>query len=191
MLENLFTSRTRVRLLQLLLFNQDRAFHLRELARLIDASAVHVSRELDKLRKLNLVEKARQANLTLYSLNKGCVILEELRRLFMKTDYLGEIIRKELEGKAKYCLIFGSFAGGTETKNSDIDLLVISGIKEDSFVSILEKSEKLTGREINYILWDEKTFGQRAKGHHLLRTIKRWPVIMLIGDEDEFRQSIT
>jgi len=72
-----------------------------------------------------------------------------------------------------------------------IDLLIISQMREDNLIVIVQRLERQTGREINYLLWNEQTFAQRAKeGHHLLRSIKERPVIMLKGDEDEFRRRI-
>ena len=65
MLEKLFTSKTRTRLLMLLLFNQKRDYHLRELARLVQTSPIHVAREMENLATLNLVKK------TIYNDEKG------------------------------------------------------------------------------------------------------------------------
>jgi len=190
MLEHLFTSKTRVKILNLLLFNQDKEYHLRGIARIIEVSPIYVSKELENLLKLNLVTKANKGNLTLYSVNKQSILLNELRQIFLKTDYLGELIRKELEGKAKYAFIYGSFAKGEEAEASDIDLFVIGDMKEDDLIKVIQKLERTTNREINYILWSENTFKQRAKNHHLLKTIKKDKIIMLIGDENEFRKSI-
>lgn len=190
MLERLFTSKTRTEILKLLLFNQGKEYHLREISRLVKTNPTYVKKELDNLAGLNLIKKQKKANLSIYSLNEKCIFLEELKRIFIKTDYIGELIKKTLSDKARYVLIYGSFAKGTETESSDIDLLVISEMKEDNLIKIIQKIERETMREINYILWNEKTFNKRARGHHLLRTIKKDKVIMLIGDENEFRKKI-
>lgn len=45
------------------------------------------------------------------------------------------------------------------------------------------------GREINYILWSEEEFSKRVRSrHHLLADMVRKPVVMLVGDEDDFRR---
>ncbi len=175
----------------LLLFNPDREYHLREIARSIAASPIHVSRELKNLEILNIVTGEKKANLNIYSVNRDCVFLDDLKRIFLKTDYLGESIKKELVTEdVTYCFIYGSFAHGTESSSSDIDLFVVSRMKEDSLVGSIQRLEKATSREINYVLWDDATFNKRAGGHHLLKTIKKGKVIMLIGSEDEFRDKI-
>ena len=77
MLEQLLTSRTRVRILSLLMFNQDRDYHLREIARLIDISPIYVGKELNNLLKLNLVNKSKKGNLSIYSINKKKLISQK------------------------------------------------------------------------------------------------------------------
>ena len=118
--------------------------------------------------------KSKKGNLSIYSINKNSPILNELRYMFIKTDYLGQIIKNYLKNKAKYVFIYGSFAKGEETQSSDIDLFVIGEIREDELIKIIQKIENTTRREINYVLWNEKTFLQRAKSHHLLKTIKKY-----------------
>ena len=172
------------------MFNQDKEYHLRGIARLIKVSPKYVGKELEKLLKINLVNKYGKGNMNIYSINKNNIILNELKQIFVKTDYLGELIRRELKDKVKYAFIYGSFAKGEETESSDIDLFVVGDMKEDDLIGIIQKLEKTTNREINYVLWSENTFKQRAKSHHLLKTIKKSKIIMLIGEENEFRKSI-
>jgi predicted nucleotidyltransferase len=190
MLSKLFTSKVRVGILSLLLFNQDKDYHLREIARLINSLPGPVSRELDNLRLFNLIKVKTKGQLSIYSINQDCIFLEDLKNIFIKTDYLGTLIKTELINKVKYCLIYGSFAKGTENSNSDIDLLVISEIKEDVLLKIIKKIEDITKREINFILWNENTFKTKAKSNHLLKTINQNNIIMLVGEEDEFRKQI-
>ena len=45
-------------------------------------------------------------------------------------------------------------------------------------------------REINYILWTENAFNKKVKErHHLILDMIEKPLIMLVGDEDEFRRA--
>ena len=176
--------------MNLLMFNQDKDFHLRGISRIINISPVYAGKELNNLLKLNLVNKLKKGNLSIYSINQNSLILDELRRIFIKTERIGKLIKEHLKGRAKYVFIYGSFARGEETQSSDIDLFVVGEIKEDELIKVIQKIEKITQREINYVLWNEKTFLQRSKGHHLLKTIKKEKIIMLIGDENEFKKSI-
>lgn len=190
MLEKLFTSRTRVRVLKILLFDP-KEFHLRGLARIVNVSPIYLSKELNNLTELNIIKKRKRANLNLYSLNQKCIYIKELKQIFLKTDYLGEQIRQELEAKVGFAFIYGSFAQGKENGASDIDLFVVAKMKEDAFITIIQKLEKNINREINYVLWTPSTFEQRAEqGHHLLRTICNSKILMLVGNEHELRKKI-
>ena len=115
-----------------------------------------------------------------------------MKGLITKTTGLGDLIRDALSdlGGIRYALIYGSFASGKEMESSDVDLLVIGNLNEENLLKAVSKVEKDLGREINYILWSSEEFSKRAESrHHLLVDIARNPVIMLVGDEDEFRRA--
>ena len=191
MLEKLFTSKTRVRILGILISNPDREFHLRELSREVKITPIYVKKELQNLEELNLVLKTKKGNLSLFQINRNSPIFTELKSIFMKTEYFGELAKKSLKKlKIDFAFIFGSFAKGIERKESGIDLFVVGDANENDLLQIIQKIEKRTGREINYILWKKTVLMKRAKKHHLLNEIARNPIIMLIGDENEFRKII-
>lgn len=192
MLEKLFTSKARVKILELLMFDPLSEFHLREISRRTKVSAPYVKKELDQLRKISLVRETARGNLKLYRINKDSPIIEDIKRIFLKTDSLGGLLTKELSelGQIDYALIYGSFARGEETENSDIDLLVIGNVDEENLVPIIGNIEKKIGREVNYILWTAAEFEKRARERHsLLLDIIDKPFIMLIGDTNEFRRA--
>ncbi|MBU3896347.1 MAG: nucleotidyltransferase domain-containing protein [Nanoarchaeota archaeon] len=191
MLEELFSSKARVKILELLIFKQEQ-LHIREIARRIDVSAPYVIKELNKLKKLNLVAESRIANMKLYRINKASPIYEPLKIIFMRTENLGKHLNETLKNKnMKYALIYGSFASGRETEKSDIDLLIIGSIKQSDIIDAISGFERKMLREVNYIIWTEKELEKRIKEkHHLLVDIAKNPVIMIIGDEDEFRRAV-
>jgi predicted nucleotidyltransferase len=190
MLEKLFNSKARFEILKLLLFNKDKEFHLREISKITKLASSVVFHELQNLKSLNLITYEKKANLAICSINENNPIIQDLKNIFIKTDLVGELITQKLKEKVKFCLIYGSFAKGTETSRSDVDLLIISEMGEEDLLNIITSLEKETNREINYILWNEKTFIKKAKDNHLLKTINSDEIIMLIGKENEFRNAI-
>lgn len=193
MLERLFTSKTRVKLLEEFLLKPNTEFHIRELARIVHNIPIHVQEELKNLQLAGLLESRKQGNMVLYKLRKESPIAEDLMRIFLKTESVGKEILTKLPDKEKirYALIYGSFAKGTESSSSDIDLLMIGEIDEDSILKSMQKIEKRIGHTINYILWTEKEFAQKIReGITLIREILKTPVIMIIGDENEFKRTI-
>jgi len=88
MLERLFTSTTRIKILRLLMFNSDKWYYLRELARKIKTTPTYVKKELDNLTEAGFINKKRKGNLILFHINQDSPIFNELRELFIKSDYI-------------------------------------------------------------------------------------------------------
>lgn len=126
------------------------------------------------------------------SANKKLPHFGELKSLMMKIAGLGDLMINALSGLKgiKCALIYGSFASGEETESSDIDLLTVGDPSEEDLLKAVSKVEKDVGMEISYILLSDKEFLKRAGGrHHLLADAARKPIIMLVGDENEFRRA--
>lgn len=191
-LERLFKSKNLILILKLLFWHSTTPFHSNEIARRTGMSPSTVSKELSGILPLGIVSKNLKGNMTLYQINTQNTIYNELRQIFFKFEFVNELITKDLaEFNIKFALIFGSFAKGTETESSDADLLIIGDVLENQILRAMSKVETQIGREINVIIWKEEEFHQKSKDRiALLEEIVKNPVIMLIGDEHEFTQSI-
>ncbi|RLG20168.1 hypothetical protein DRN67_00680 [Candidatus Micrarchaeota archaeon] len=190
MLEKLFKSKTTTRLLELLLFSKP--LHLREISRRIDITPIYVKKELETLEQLGLVSSKKVGNLCIWGINRRSPIYKDIKNLFLKTESLGALLQNAFKRSAiDYAIIYGSFAKGTENEKSDIDLLLVGKINQSSLMRIISVAERKTGREINYVLWTKAEFLKNAQeGHHLLINIIKNPLIMIKGDEREFRKSV-
>ncbi len=70
-------------------------------------------------------------------------------------------------------------------------MLIIGAINEDNILRSISKTERRIGREINFILWTEKEFLQKVRENiPLIREISKTPIIMIVGEGDEFKRSI-
>lgn len=191
-LDRLFGSRTRVALLSKIMMNSDQRFYIRELSKALDIPYGMMYREVKNLVSLEILVEEKRGKITLISANKKLPYFVELRGMITKTTGLGDALRKslsELKG-IQYALIYGSFASGEETESSDIDLLIVGDLSEEDVLRAVSLVENQVGREINYILWSGKEFLKRVRRrHHLVVDIVRKPIIMLMGDEDEFRRA--
>lgn len=193
MLEQLFTSKARVGILEEFLLNANMEYHIREISRITKISPIHVQKELRNLESIGLLSSRKKGNMILYKLQTKSPIADDLKRIFLKTESIGKEILKGIgsKGKIRYALVYGSFAKGTESTASDIDLLVVGNIEEDEILKSISKAEKRIGREVNFILWTEKELLQKIKENiTLVREISKTPIIMIIGDENEFKRSI-
>lgn len=192
MLEKLFTSKTRVHILEEFLLNPGNEYHIREMARIVEVTPIYVQKELKNLESLGLLGNRKKGNMMLYKLHTKSPIAEDLKRIFLKTESIGQAIMKELDTKEiKFAFIFGSFAKGIETQTSDVDLLIVGDVSDNDVLRSISKTERRIGREINYILWTEEEFLEKAeKKIPLIKEILKTPVIMIVGNEDELKRSI-
>lgn len=191
LLQTLFRSKTLVHVLGFLLLNQTGEFYLNELARRAGLAPSTVLRELNRVESLGIIAKTKKGTAVFYRINRDCIIHEELRRIFLKFELADKIIARELvQYDIRYALIYGSFAKGTETESSDIDLLVIGQVSKDRFYQSVSSIESRIGREINAIVWDDQQFSSQKERSSLLAHIKLNEIIMVRGDEDGFKQAI-
>ena len=84
MLEQLFTSRTRVSLLKLFLLHPEREIHVREICRSTGSNINAVRRELANLEEMGLLRSRRAGNALFYTVNIAFPIYQELVNIFLK-----------------------------------------------------------------------------------------------------------
>lgn len=185
MLEKLFTSKARVKILQFLIFEKHET-HIREISNSLGLHPSAVKRETDNLSKLDLV---RKKNNILY-FNVSSPISEDLKNIFVKTDAVAYPLMEAVDNnRIEFALIFGSFAKGNFGPESDIDLLVIGSISQSKILDLLNRAEEKTKREINPVVWTRERL-KKSKDTALIRDIAKNKKIFLKGTENEFRAAM-
>lgn len=185
MLEKLFTSKTRVKLLTIFLLNPETEMYFREIVRKVDENNNAVRRELKNLEDIGLLTSIKKGNLKYYTVNKKMSIFSELKNIILKTEAFGKILTENLIkiGSIKTAFIYGSFAEGNASGKSDIDLFIIGSVNEDELILNLEKFEIQLAREINYVLFSEKEFNERIQNENpFIKNVLKEKKVMLIGD---------
>lgn len=130
----------------------EKGLHLREIARRTGLDASGVRRELKNLIQAGVVTEQSIGNLKVYSFNKRSPIYPELKILIAKTAGVADVIRdalKPLAAKIDYAYIYGSIASGTESPDSDIDLMVVGNVSLKQVVGSVSKAGRELAREIN------------------------------------------
>ena len=82
MIEQLFGSKTRVKLLQLFYSNPNRAFYVREITRKIDEQINSVRRELSNLLNIGIIVSDSNNNKLYYEVNQKFKYYEPLQQIF-------------------------------------------------------------------------------------------------------------
>ena len=187
-LKQLFSSALRVRVLSWLFLRPGESFHVRGLASTIKESPGTLARELANLENAGIVISRRVGNQKHYSLNMDSPIHGDLRNVFLKTTGAGQEIRADLESVpgVEIAFIYGSFAAGDATAQSDIDLMIVGEVSDRKIALIVSRIERHLRREINYTLFSrsevEKRLGRQGDFVHEVFT---GPRVLLIGRVDD------
>lgn len=192
MIDKLFSSKARVEILKLFLFNPDNSFYQRQISNLTHQSIRGVQRELEKLQNIGLIKRSNQGNRIYYKVDKGCPICEELKNILFKSVGIAEVLKRHLKGNnIKIAFIYGSYARGEEGLLSDIDLMVIGDISSKELSGTLSKPKRELMREINYAVFPLQEFIKRIKKKdHFLNSVLVDKKIFIVGDDNELKAII-
>jgi DNA-binding transcriptional ArsR family regulator len=164
MYETLFGSKTRVKLLSLLLTSPGQAFFVRELTRRIEEQINSVRRELLNLKSLGIVKSHEKRGKIYYEANPKYEAYPELRKMFEKAeknlgadDKLAGAIRRA--GDVQYVALMGGFVGDN---TSQVDIFIVGEIDKRKLKPALSDLEKEIGREANYCIMSESEFEDRS-----------------------------
>jgi len=175
MLEQLFGSKTRVRLLKLFFRESARAFFVRELTRELGTQINAVRREINVLLKTTLIKEttapgqvdmaAAGARLRkYYMLNTDSILYPEMQALLVKSQVLGqEAFVKEIKktaGELKLLVLTGQF---TQDLDAQVDILIVGSLKPRTIAKLITKYEKQFGFEIRYTTMTESEYRERKQ----------------------------
>lgn len=188
MIEQLFGSKTRVKLLQLFYSNPNRSFYVREITRKIDEQINSVRRELSNLMNIGIITSDATQNRLYYEVNQKYQHYKPLAMIFgglktalteekparkagrekpapsaPKADVSAEHpLAKQLRsiGKVDLALLTGQF---TRDESAGIDVLIVGNVTEpkaDKFMADLEKAEN---KELRYTVLPLENYRYRVQ----------------------------
>ena len=166
-LEQLFGSKTRVRLLGVFLNNSEKPFFVRELTRRIDAQLNSVRREIQNLVGLGIVKESAASkggeNKKFFQANPDSLLYHDLRALLQKVQVLlKKNLVEEIDGKGKllYVALTGKFV---RDAGVPVDLVVVGSIDQKDLQGIVKRFEQELGEEINYTLMPKDEYAYRKQ----------------------------
>ena len=189
MLQALFVSKVRTKLLEIFLSNPAEMYHVRGLVRKADEEINAVRRELKRMEEYNLVKKEPRGNRLYYWFNKDHLLYADLLSMVAKTSGLGKAIIKNRNklGKVKFVMFAGRFARGLERREeNDVDLLIVGEVVIPEMTKLIREEESKRGREINYTVMTREEFSFRKKRRDpFILGILSGSRIMVFGDEED------
>lgn len=187
MLSDLITSKSRIKLLNILLAEPKEIYHVRELVRRTGDEINAVRRELLLLEKRGILVREPRANRVYYSLSKNYPFYFDLLKMGSKMAGLGaNILRNRVKiGKIKYAMFSGRFTRRMEKRSTDVDLLMVGTVVLPELAMLIRDEEKRLGREINYTVMTEEEFSFRKKKRDpFILSVLSGSRVMLYGDEE-------
>ncbi len=186
MLKKLFTSKVRIKLLQIFLNNPTEEYFIRELTRKLDEQINSVRRELDNLKKIGFLTSKNKNRKKYYLVNKNFIILNELKQIFDKalnnnSDFIEKI---EKLGKIDLLVLSGVFVN----KESTADLLIIGEVDKEKLANLLEKE---VNKPVKFSVLTKDDFLYRIKlnDQFILNIIKNPDNIISINRLEKYLES--
>ncbi|MBI5728578.1 MAG: hypothetical protein HY984_02390, partial [Candidatus Magasanikbacteria bacterium] len=160
MLEHLFGSKTRLKLLRLFFRDPTRAYYVRELTRSLDSQVNAIRREIQLLLRAGIVKEKEGAveakpgylpeageNLRrYYILNKESIVYPELQALLAKAQLLGEEqFIKDVQARGGHVSLFLLTGCFTQDKRAPTDVLLVGTLHARVIEKTIESYEKEFG----------------------------------------------
>ncbi|MEK7203272.1 MAG: hypothetical protein AAB653_03075 [Patescibacteria group bacterium] len=174
MLDKLFGSKTRVKLLKLFLLHPLNKFYIRQLSRDLKLQLNSTRRELDNLESFGILfstvgneQEGDNKNgnngqeKKYYRANPEFVLFDEIKALIVKAQVLYEkdfVVKLQSIGKVKLLVLSGLFVNNI---NSAIDLLLVGKFNKIKLLKLIKELEDGLGKEINYTIFDSREFKYR------------------------------
>ena len=178
MLEQLFGSRTRWKLLKVFLSHENDHFFIRELTRLTGEKLNSVRRELANLEAWGIIsaekdqagkagEKGKQGKISqakdkkYFRAETSFILFNELKDLIMKSWLLVEksLVKKISQmGNIKLLLLSGRFVNNPEVET---DLLIVGTINREKLDKFMRQLSRSFGEDIHYTLMTGKEYSYR------------------------------
>jgi predicted nucleotidyltransferase len=179
--------KNRAALLAALLLRPEERLHVRELARLTEASPGTVHRELKMFTELGVLTRQEIGRQVFYSADRSCPVFEELAGLLRKTVGLVDVVRHALQpysDRIEAVFLYGSMASGTETSHSDVDVMILGDLAFSEAVQALAPTEAALRREVNATVMKTVEFTKKRKANDgFAIAVWKAPKLWVMGDE--------
>ena len=158
-------SKIATRVLGYYLLNPQKQHYINELAALIEADPGNLFRKLKELAAEGVLLSERRGNQNYFFLNQQYPLLKELKKSYEMKYGLTAILQKKLKKLSglQDAYIFGSYAKGNLSVQSDIDLLLIGEHSSLAAKKLILPLQKTLKREINVVDLTLTEFQRRKK----------------------------
>jgi len=157
MIDALFGSKTRIKLLHLFLNNPGKSFYVREITRLIDEQINSVRRELSNMLEVGIISSTTADNKLYYEVNQRYEYYVPFRAIFADEQVEAAHTNSQVAGGwdelitdlpgVRLAVAAGVLVRGSA---SGVDLLLVGDVSSAKLKQAIKAIEKTEGRELNY-----------------------------------------
>ena len=187
-LQYLFTSRVRLKILELFVLHPEDRFYVREIVRKTDEEINAVRRELKRIHKIGLLRSEKRANRKYYQVKQDFRYYPELIRMLGKSSGLGGdiVTQQDSLGSIRYAILSLELLLGRKAKPHEVDLMIVGQVNTEQLKEIVKRAEERYGHEINYTVMgrDEFKFRRQRRDQFVVQILTQ-PFVVLIGKEEE------
>jgi predicted transcriptional regulator len=177
MIDQLFGSKTRVKLLKLFYGNPNRSFYVREITRKIDEQINSVRRELANLLNVGIITSDTSNNKVYYEVNQKYEYFMPLQQIFgdgKRTRRTISKVKNEIVidapidepqdlkalGNVDIACLMGQF---TRDESSGVDILIVGSVNQNAVQKYVTELEKKEGKELRYTTFSLDEFQYRLQ----------------------------
>lgn len=166
MIEQLFGSKTRVKLLHLFFSNPNRSFYVREITRKIDEQINSVRRELANLLTIGIISSENTDNKLYYEVNQSYQHYSPLRQIFthitdsQHLDETDQAQRFREIGSLEVVYLLGFFVRDAA---ASVDLFIVGDVNQAKLDKLIAELEKEEGQEVRYAVLSKADYLYRKK----------------------------
>ncbi|MDB5168662.1 MAG: putative transcriptional regulator [Candidatus Saccharibacteria bacterium] len=162
MVEQLFGSKTRVKLLQLFYSNPNRSFYVREITRKIDEQINSVRRELSNLLSVGIITSDNTNNKLYYEVNQKYEYYDPLQQIFgggvkktraKKTVATedGQEVANDTDLKAVGHIDLAVYTGQfTRDDTAGVDIFIVGEVNPNALQKYVDDLEKQENKSLRY-----------------------------------------
>ncbi|MBI1869717.1 MAG: nucleotidyltransferase domain-containing protein [Chlamydiae bacterium] len=157
-----------------LMMHENAELYVNEMARRLLLDDGNLSKKLKELQREGILNSQLKGKERYYSLNASYPLLNEYKRIILKTvgfEYVLKEVLEKIRG-LEHAYLFGSYAQNKMDSASDIDLLVIGNHSTIELQKKMAEVQKSMDREINVISVSELEYEKKQKKDPLFRSIK-------------------
>ena len=184
MVEQLFGSKTRVKLLQLFYTNPNRPFYVREITRKVEEQINSVRRELSNLLSIGIITSDANNNRLYYEVNQKYEHYDALKKIFggvsepvdsaptqsksagkptkQTSQRVSHPLAKDFQaiGKVDLVIFTGQF---TRDDLSGADILIVGDVNQAKTAKLITELEKTENKELRYVVMSLDDYQYRVQ----------------------------